>query len=201
LTHGHRRKRPCDILAKAKWKERWEEWVGRKTRNAPTFKEYVGPPSKKEGRKRRKKEKARGPKCHSFYNGMTRGEASLAITIRTEKIGFNAYLVMRRVLGYTPGYNLPNYEHTSQTAKHIIMYYPSLEDKRRGEGGLIQKCKTDNYGEMTSKRWKIKEASRWLINTDLLKQYILAKEMRGILSEREDEYLTEAERGGMIIAE
>jgi hypothetical protein len=91
----------------------------------------VWPPSKKEGRKRRKKEKARGPKCHSFYNGMTRGEASLAIVIRTEKIGFNVYLATRRVPGYTPGYNLPNCEHTSQTAKYMIIHCPSLEDKRR----------------------------------------------------------------------
>jgi hypothetical protein len=81
------------------------------------------------------------------------------------------------------------------------MHCPSLEDKRRGEGGLIQKCKTDNYGEITSKRWKMKEASRWLIRTDLLEQYTLAKEMIGILPEREDEHLTEAERGGMMIAE
>jgi hypothetical protein len=46
----------------------------------------------------------------------------------------------------------------------------------------------------------MKEASRWLMNTDLLKQYTLVKEIRGRLPEREDEYLTEVERGGMIIA-
>jgi hypothetical protein len=32
---------------------------------------------------------------------MTRGEASLAIVIRTEKIRYNSFLVIKRVLGIT----------------------------------------------------------------------------------------------------
>jgi hypothetical protein len=47
----------------------------------------------------------------------------------------------------------------------------------------------------------MREAAIWLTRTDLLPQYSLAKEMIGILPRDEPKTLTEAERGGMMIAE
>jgi hypothetical protein len=150
----------------------------------------VWPPPPKEREKKKRKGKARGPKCHSFYGRMTRGEASLALAIRTEKVGLNAYLTTRRVPGYAPGYNLTGCEHTSQTAKHVIMYCPSLETKRWEEGGLMDKCGTNDYHQITSSRWRMREAAIWLMRTDLLPQYSLAKEMIGILPRDEPKTLT-----------
>jgi hypothetical protein len=64
------------------------------------FRLYVSLLPQSKDSKKRKPEKALGPKDHKFYNIITRGEASLSIRIHIEKLGFNAFLAMRRVPGY-----------------------------------------------------------------------------------------------------
>ena len=82
------------------------------------FRPYAPLPLPREPKKKRV-QKAPGPKDHKLYNTMIRGEASLALAIRTEKIGYNGFLMMRRVPGYTAEYQY--YRYPTQNAKHMIM--------------------------------------------------------------------------------
>ena len=69
---------------------------------------------------------------------MTRGEASLAMAIRTEKIGYNSFLAMKRVPGITAECQFC--QHPVQNAKHIIVYCPHFEENRWAEDSLFHRA-------------------------------------------------------------
>lgn len=101
---------------------------------------------------------------------LRKAESTLAMQIRTERIGLKAYLYSRNV----PGYTSPECECGlgSQTARHVIMHCPNWTDLRERLAGTLR---TWDYRVVIGSWEGLREAARLIMDTGLLEQFALAK--------------------------
>jgi hypothetical protein len=102
-----------------------------------------------------------------LYRGLSKAESSLAIQIRTEKIGLGAFLSKRKVPGWEPACvcGFPQ-----QTAKHVIKYCPARSNRTL----LYKMAATEDYKVLTTTTRGLKATSRWLMRQGILPQFELA---------------------------
>lgn len=102
-----------------------------------------------------------------LHKGLSKAMSAIITQIRTEKIGLNAFLVERKVPGYTApcpcGW-------PRQTAKHVILYCPQQDQDREV---LYQRAGTRNYQQMLVTPQGAKAAAIFLQATNLLPQFQL----------------------------
>ena len=115
-----------------------------------------------------------------IYDGLQKAEASLAIQMRTGKIGLAQFLYMRKV----PGWESANCfcGGFQQTVKHILIFYPEF---RSGRQDLWIQAGSRSYDEMLTTTRGVRAAARWLMKTNLLGQFSLAKQQ--LLGEKTEE--------------
>jgi hypothetical protein len=103
-----------------------------------------------------------------LHDNLYKAESSLATQLRTEKIGFNAFLARQRVPNVTPdctcGY--PN-----QTVKHVMLFCPDTDRSNESLGHLsdLKSILTDAVS--------LRKAVRWLMGLNILPQFHLAREL------------------------
>ena len=102
-----------------------------------------------------------------LHDNLLKAESSLATQLRTEKIGFNAFLARQGVPGVIPNCFCG---HSSQTVKHIMLFCPSLD--RSGQ----QLGSSSDLNTILSDTNSLKKAVGWLISLNMLPQFRLAKE-------------------------
>lgn len=105
----------------------------------------------------------------ALHDRLNRSESSLAIAIRTEKIGLRAFLTMRRVPGFTAECECG---HTRQTAKHIILFCERYEEERIA---LMEELDSTDYRLITHHPGKLRIVTKWLMGLGILEQYAIAR--------------------------
>ena len=136
------------------WQRRWSIYtstIPRHQRNAAQSKSLVYKPL-------------------NHHRSLTKAQSSMATQIRTEKIGFRAFLSSRHVPGITPECDCG---WPRQTAKHVILYCPSVTNRTQ----MLQEAKTTDYIQLTSHPPAIQAVTRWLIQQRLLPQFSLAADL------------------------
>ena len=89
--------------------------------------------------------------------------------MRTEVIGFNAWLANIRVPGVQPHCQC-GWAH--QTVRHILLHCPEYDRTR-----LLQACGTERLDEILSRPEPAAHAARWLVASGALAQLRLAREI------------------------
>jgi len=132
---------------KEQWAKRWEGYRTRSTRRTPAMEEVNG---------------------RSILNvrpKLTRRETTIATLVRSECVGFKAFLHRMKV----PGFDNPNCGCGGlQTAKHMIMYCPLL-----GREQLFVEAGSQDYRELTSTVRGLRAVAKWTIRSGLLAQFKL----------------------------
>jgi len=103
-------------------------------------------------------------------DGLQKAESTLAIHIRTERIGLNAYLHSRNV----PGTNSPRCDcgWSHQTAKHILMHCPNWTHLR---SNMLRDAGFTDYRVIVATTKGLKAAARMMMETELLEQFRVAR--------------------------
>ena len=153
---------------KQKWKERWNHYLDSipAAQKTPSHDCRLGTFRKK------------------LHQGLRKAESSLAIQLRTGKVGFAAFLHARRV----PDVLSPACQcgWRRQDPKHVIVFCPNHALTRNR---LYEEAGTQQYQEMLSTRKGLRAVARWVMREGLLHQFSLAKEQidrAGGAAEKED---------------
>ena len=93
------------------------------------------------------------------------------VQIRTEKIGFQAFLAQRRVPGVSPECECGE---AVQTPKHVILACPNASE---GRAEWLQRAGTSDYRVLTSTRKGLRMLAQRIMGLGLLQQFNLAREM------------------------
>ena len=105
-----------------------------------------------------------------LHNGLQKAESSLAVQIRTGRIGLASFLNKMRVPGFdSPNCSCGNY---AETASHVIAFCPRYTEARRrlGPGPIdLKALTTTNKG--------LKKLTGWFMRLRLLNQFRLAEEL------------------------
>ena len=111
-----------------------------------------------------------GKKRIDFHEGLQKAEASAAIQLRSQHIGFNRYLYKRKV----PGNEGPECPcgWQNQDSKHVLIHCPTYQQQRPK---LFLTAGTCDYTILLTSPKGIRAAARWLISSGALRQYSLAK--------------------------
>ena len=119
---------------------------------------------------------------HKLRNGLTRPEATVATLLRTEHIGLNDYLSRRNV----PEHPSPTCPcgNGKQTPKHILLFCPS---HREGRQAMFRQAGTTDYRTLLTTTRGLQASSQFIIRTNLLAQFSLAREMMTESTERLEE--------------
>lgn len=102
------------------------------------------------------------------FAGLDKAVSSLAVQMRTEKIGLADSLFRRRVPGVDSATCQCGY--LRQTVKHVIMFCPDFVDRSTLRAGGAM-----NFRRLTETNAGIKAAAKWLMQTKLLKQHAVAE--------------------------
>ena len=140
-----------------RWKDRWKEYL----EGVP---EHRRQPAQMDGLSQKKLLK--------LHCSLAKAESSLAVQLRTGKIGLADFLHHRRV----PGYESPACQclHPRQTAKHVLLFCPRFADSRPD---LVARAGTTDFQILTATNKGLKAATKWLMGTGILGQYRLAAEL------------------------
>ena len=135
------------------WKEKWDKY---KETVAVPVPAQTGP---------------LGGKRLKIYEQLRKAENSVATQIRSEKIGFAAFLHQRKV----PGVESPACRcgWGRQTAKHIIMFCRLTNDRIL----MNREINSTDYMQITHSKRAMKIVVKWLMKQDLLSQFKLASEL------------------------
>lgn len=142
-----------DVYHLDQWEKRWESYQNRN--GAASV-----PPARRHGI---------GKETVIMRKNLHKAESTMATHIRTECIGLKAYLTDRKVPGYLSAACSCGF--ARQTAKHILMHCP-LYAERRAE--MLRAVGTQDYRTLTASAKGLKEASKFMIRTNLLEQFSLA---------------------------
>ena len=106
-----------------------------------------------------------------LLQSLRKAESSLAIQLRTEKVGFAAFLHARRV----PGVISPACRcgWRKEDPKHVIMFCP---DRAQHRYRLYEAAGTNRYEQLMSTGKGLRAVARWVMSEGLLGQFLLAKE-------------------------
>jgi len=107
-----------------------------------------------------------------LHKGLKKPESSAAVQLRTDKIGFNYFLFIRKV----PGILSPSCPcgAARQTGKHVLLFCP---DYHTGRSQMLLEAGSEDYSTILSSPIGIRAAARWLTRSGALHQFMLAKEM------------------------
>ena len=138
------------------WKRRWEKQLQQERRNRSTAKATPW-----------------NPGTRFLHAHLNKAQSTIATLIRTENIGLADYLYRRRI----PGYDSPacSCGWQRQTPKHILLFCPKWED---GREAMIADAKTEDYKLITTTATGLWAATRWFLQTEILRQFSIAKEMQ-----------------------
>jgi hypothetical protein len=105
-----------------------------------------------------------------LHDNLRKAESSVATQLRTEKIGFNAFLARQKVPNVAPGCSCG---HPNQTVKHVLLFCPDLD--RTGD----QFGPSSDLSSILSNANSLKKAIGWLMRQNILPQFRLAGELMG----------------------
>jgi tubulin alpha len=111
------------------------------------------------------------PKRVKLHKGLTKPESSLATHMRTRRIELADYLFSRRVpTVLTPGCPCG---HPRQTLRHILLF---CRDWSEGRQRMLRDGGTTDMSRLLSTPKGLKASVTWLMRTNLLTQFSLARE-------------------------
>jgi len=99
----------------------------------------------------------------NLHKGLSRAQSSLATLLRTEVIGFNAFLYKRRVPGVTSPGCPCGWAH--QNARHMVMKCPLNQE---GREKMLQDADTRNFAILMNNPKGIKTCVKWVMKRKLL---------------------------------
>ena len=108
-------------------------------------------------------------KAHTLYDGLTKAEATALFLMRTEVIGLNAWLAAIQVPGYSPRCQCG---WPAQTVRHVLLHCT-----KHDRTDLLLQTRTERLDQILSRPDCAKHAARWLVQTGLLGQFKVAKEI------------------------
>lgn len=129
----------------------------------------------------------RGEKFLSFkdtpnelHRNLTRAQSSIAMQIRSEHIGFNPYLIQRKV----PGVDTPCYPcgYPSQNVEHMIMACPQWSKWR---GDWLRRAKKRSFQGMMNSHEDIARITQWILNQEWLEQFRLVRDVEAAITDTE----------------
>lgn len=152
-------------LVEEQWDAMWDAFVDKH----PRFKQSVS------GRKG-----VPGQFCTTLrHSRLQKQQSTLAIQMRTEIIGFRAYLHSRRVPGIGSPFCEYCIEHVGrerrETAKHVVQHCPRISDEHRHY--LYTQTGTRSWEEMLEEGDHLVHLTRWLMELRELGQFSLATEL------------------------
>jgi len=107
-------------------------------------------------------------KDYCLHKNLYKAESSLAMQLRTKKIGFNAFLVRQRVLNVSSDCTC---KYPDQSVKHVVLFYLDIN------------CSNENlspssdFNLILTNAASLKKAVWWLIGLNILPQFHLAREL------------------------
>ena len=107
----------------------------------------------------------------SLYKDLPKYEVTAVFLLRTEVLGLNDWLARIGVPGISPKCPCGT---GRQTLQHILAFCPS---QTRPRANLLLKTGTTELREILKEKKKAKAAAQWLLETDLLEQFRVAKEI------------------------
>jgi len=107
-------------------------------------------------------------KDHCLHENLYKAESSLATQLRTEKIGFNAFLAQLRVPNVSSDCTCG---HPDQTVKHVVLFCPDID---RSNENLSP---SSDLNSILTNAASLRKAVRWLIGLNILPQFHLAREL------------------------
>jgi hypothetical protein len=111
-----------------------------------------------------------GHVCPKLYQKLTRAQASLLVQLRSEKVGFNAFLAMQQVPDKTPQCDCGWH---SQTPRHIVISCPRLA----GRDLMWLNAGTTDYNTALGSQRGAAAVTTWLMGTGMLEQYRVANRL------------------------
>ena len=135
--------------AKQKWSERWEHYLD----TVPALRKTPAHEPKLSTRKK-------------LHQGLRKAESSVAVQLRTEKVGFAAFLHERKV----PGVLSPacGCGWRRQDPKHIIIFCPNHAATRNR---LYEEAGTRHYKEILATKRGLRAVAGWIMREGLLHQF------------------------------
>ena len=135
------------------WKERWQAAAKKTNRTSATF--------------------SGGWETQplSLYEGLPKHEATAVFLLRTEVLGLNDWLARIGVPGINPQCPCGT---GRQTLQHILAFCPSQIQPR---ANLLLKTGTTELREILKAKKTAKAAAQWLLETNLLEQFRVAKDI------------------------
>ena len=111
---------------------------------------------------------------------LTRAQSSIAMQIRSEHIGLNAYLYRRKV----PGVDEPSCPcgYPSQNAKHMIMMCPQWT---KGRGDVLRKAKNRTFEAIMESPEDMGRITKWIQGEGYIEQFRLTREVEAAAEKRE----------------
>ncbi len=106
-----------------------------------------------------------------YHSKLRKAESSMAVQLRSEKIGLNDFLYRMKVPGIRNAECSCGWR--KQTVKHILLFCPELAKERRE---LIEQVGTSDYRQILTQKHGIRAAARWMIKIGRLDQFSLAQE-------------------------
>jgi len=113
-------------------------------------------------------------KVLALHKNLRKAESSVLVQARTGCIGLKQFLYKRRVLGVTS----PNCtcSHDAETARHLVLYCTEYPDKTALNQFTTRQRPVD-YRRLIGIPGRTKALAKWLIDTERIPQYSLAKEL------------------------
>src|SRR5450755_1240857 len=103
-----------------------------------------------------------------LHDNLYKAESSLATQLRTEKIGFNAFLARQRVPNVTSDCTCG---YPDQTVKHVMLFCPDIDRSNENLGP------SSDLNSILTNAASLRKAVRWLMGLNILPQFHLAREL------------------------
>ena len=115
----------------------------------------------------------------AIHQNLTRAQSSIAIQIRSEHIGLNAYLYRRKV----PGVDEPRCQcgYPSQNAQHMVMVCPQWT---KGRGDVLRKARNRTFEAMMDSPEDVGRISKWIQAGGFIEQFRLTREVEAAVEKR-----------------
>lgn len=121
----------------------------------------------------RKQPAQEGPLAYSrlyLHNTLRKAESSIAIQLRSGKIGFNDFLYEKNVPGIQPQCSCGWYK---QNIKHVLMFCPILKETRPD---FLAAAGSNNIHQILTTNKGVRAAAKWLLKEAWFDSFILATE-------------------------
>ena len=106
-----------------------------------------------------------------LYDDLPKHEATALFLLRTEVLGLNDWLARIEVPGTAPGCTCGL---GRQTIRHLLAFCP---EQTRPRPNLILRTGTTELREILTNKKMVKAAAQWLLDTNTLEQFRIAKEI------------------------